>query len=88
MLNFLTKFDKPNKIILKLDRTISTDKSCFIKHGDYLKEYKNEDIHSFKNYLFLKLGDEFHQIGSGSFGDVYLAKNKKDGKYYAIKQVT
>jgi hypothetical protein len=35
----------------------------------------------------LKLGDEFHVIGSGAFGDVFLSRNKLDGKYYAIKQV-
>jgi serine/threonine protein kinase len=78
--------DMPNKITLKLERR-SIVKSPFIKGGDYLKEYKNESLYDFKNFEFLKLGDEFHVIGSGGFGDVYLSKNKKNGKYYAIKQV-
>jgi hypothetical protein len=75
-----------NRISLKVERK-STLKSPFIKFGDYLKEYKNENLYSFKNFEFLKLGEQFHVIGSGTFGDVFLAKNKIDRKYYAIKQV-
>jgi hypothetical protein len=75
-----------NKIVLKMERRSSV-KSPFIKMGEMLKEYKNEALYDFKNFEFLKLGEEFHVIGSGAFGDVFLAKNTKDGKYYAIKQV-
>jgi hypothetical protein len=71
---------------LKIERRSSV-KSCFKKAGDFLKEYKNDALHDFKNFEILKLGEELHVIGSGAFGDVLLARNKKDGKYYAIKQV-
>ena len=71
---------------IKIERR-STVKSCFKKVGEYLKEYKNEPLYDFANFEFLKLGENFHVIGSGAFGDVFLSRNKSDGKYYAIKQV-
>lgn len=75
-----------NKITLKLERR-SFIRSPFIKHGEYLKEYKNESLYEIKNFQYLKLGDDLHVIGSGGFGDVYLSKNNKNGQYYAIKKV-
>ena len=55
-------------------------KNIFIKNGNYLKEYKQHSLFDFKNFEFLKLGNEYHVIGSGGYGDVFLVKNKKDGK--------
>lgn len=75
-----------NRISLRVNRKSSV-KNPFLKLGEYLKEYKNEELYNFKNFQFLKLGDEFHIIGSGSFGDVFLAKNNLNGKYFAIKQM-
>jgi hypothetical protein len=62
--------------------------SPFYTPGEYLKEYKNEKLFEFSNFEFLKLGEEFHVIGSGGFGDVFLCKNNINNKYYAIKQVS
>jgi hypothetical protein len=77
-----------NKITLIVERTrTSTQKSHFIRVGEFLKEFKNDPLYEFKNFEFLKLGSEYHVIGSGAFGDVFLTRNKKNGKYYAIKQV-
>jgi hypothetical protein len=82
----MNQVNTTNKITLKLNRR-SLARSPFLKFGEYLKEYKNQSLYEFKNFEFLKLGEESHVIGSGGFGDVYLTKNKIDGKYYAIKQV-
>ena len=43
-----------------------------IENFEYLKDYNNEKI----------------IIGKGGYGQLYLAKNKKDGKEYAIKNVS
>jgi hypothetical protein len=78
--------EKLEKITLKLNRE-SKNSSVFIKKGEYLKEYKNDPLFDFHNFEFLKLGDEFHVIGSGATGEVFLTRNKKNHKYYAIKKV-
>jgi len=78
--------DKTEKITLKLSRD-SKNSSVFMKEGEYLKEYKNDPLFDFHNFEFLKLGDEFHVIGSGATGEVFLTRNKKNHKYYAIKKV-
>jgi serine/threonine protein kinase len=62
-------------------------RSPFLRTGEFLKEYKNDKIYDFNNFKFLKLGEDLHIIGSGAFGDVYLAKNNINGKYYAIKKL-
>lgn len=82
-----TKAKSDNKIRLKVDRNSSHKKSPCIKKGTFLKEYSNDQAFTFKNFEFLKLGDNYHIIGGGSFGDVFLTRHKTLGKFYAIKQV-
>lgn len=64
-----------------------SSKNPFIKPGIFLKEYKNDKLYDFKNFEFLKLGNELNIVGSGSFGEVFLVKNLKNCELYAIKKV-
>lgn len=49
----------------------------------------NEDpLYELENFEFIKTkADAYQSIGHGSFSEVYLAKNKKDQKLYAIKHI-
>ena len=66
----------------------STMKSPFMKFGEFLKEIVNESVYEFKNFEYVKTGKKNQVLGCGAFGDVYLAKNKVDNKFYAIKQMS
>lgn len=68
-------------------RRRSTMKSPFMKFGDFLRDFKDDPLYDFKNFDFVKVGKKQQVLGCGAFGDVYLAKNKVDNKYYAIKQM-
>lgn len=61
----------------------SAKKSAFIKFGEYGKDILHNQLYEFKNFEFIN--EKKKALGSGAFGDVYLSKNKIDGKYYAIK---
>ena len=58
-----------------------------MKNGKFLKEIPNDPLYNFSNFEYVMRGNNKHILGSGAFGDVYLAKNKCDGKLYAIKQM-
>ena len=60
-------------------------KSIFLKMGTFDIEIKNDPFYDFENFEFVKKSDKKKTIGSGAFGDVYLATNKLDNKLYAIK---
>ena len=71
---------------------LSTYKSTFLKQGEII-EPKISSFSSPSNYFNLcnfeicKENNQLQVIGSGAFGNVYLAKSKKDNKLYAIKHV-
>ena len=53
--------------------------------GKDLKNFNN--LFDFKNFEFMKIGKKPNVIGTGAFGEVFLAKNKLNGQFFAIKQV-
>ncbi len=67
---------------------VSGTKSLFQKSGTFLKEIINDPQYAIEKFEFVKSkhGD-LQELGSGAFGDVFLAKTKRDGKHYAIKQM-
>jgi serine/threonine protein kinase len=62
-------------------------RSTFMKMGQFLKEIPEDPYYDYKNFELVKSNKKPQNIGSGAFGDVYLAKHKKDGKLFAIKQM-
>ena len=67
----------------------SSGKSFFLKEGKILNiNPKDKKIHTgyfdFKNFIYNPNSDK---IGSGAFGDVYLAINKLDKKEFALKHI-
>jgi len=61
--------------------------SIYIKPGQLIREFKTDPKFDKANFEFVKMGMGLFNIGSGAFGDVFLAKNIVDSKYYAIKKV-
>jgi serine/threonine protein kinase len=61
--------------------------SEFIKQGVMLTDIKVDPYFAFSNFEKVKINNKERILGSGAFGDVYLAKHKKDGILYAIKQL-
>lgn len=69
-------------------QSMNTSKSVFMKPGKILNQDKEDPYYDFKNMELVKTTSKKYQIiGGGAFGDVYLAKHKKDGKLFAIKKV-
>ena len=66
----------------------SVMKSPFMKLGQFSKEIIADPLFKFKNFEYVKSGREPQVIGNGVFGDVFLAKNKFNSKFYAIKQMS
>jgi serine/threonine protein kinase len=60
-----------------------------MKIGQYSKEIKEDPFYEYNNFELVtnKSTHNLENLGSGAFGDVYLAKHKKDSKMYAIKQM-
>jgi hypothetical protein len=52
-----------------------------------LKEINEDPLYLFSNFEVVKIGKNNQIIGSGLYGDIYLARNKKNNKLYAIKHV-
>ena len=67
---------------------INNQLSPFLVKGIYNNKEINYDKHfSLDNLILVNLKGSPKLIGNGSFGKVYLAKNKNDNKYYAIKHM-
>ena len=62
-------------------------KSLFIKKGEFSKTFKSDPLFDFNNFDFVKVGIKKQVLGTGAFGEVYLAKNVVNGCYYAIKHM-
>ena len=73
--------------ILNKKRNSSTN-SSFLIFGEYVKDLKSpNNLYDFKNFEIMKIGKRPNIIGSGSFGEVFLAKNKLNNQFFALKQV-
>jgi len=70
-------------------RRQSIAKSPFISQGDFLKEVESDPLYDYANMEY-EINEKTKQkkiLGNGCFGNVYLARNRKDHKLYAIKHV-
>jgi serine/threonine protein kinase len=76
----------PSQNLKKTNKKNSVN-SAFIKSGEYLKEIKSDPYFKFENFEKVKMGKKMQVLGAGAFGDVYLVKNKLDGKFFAVKQM-
>ena len=61
------------------------EKSPFIKRGEFFNELINDPLYDYKNFEYVKIDKKRQVLGSGAFGEVFLAKNKINGNNYAIK---
>jgi serine/threonine protein kinase len=62
-------------------------RSIFMKPGIILKEKERSAYFDFANFEKVKVGNKYKILGSGAFGEVYLARNSIDSKFYAIKHI-
>jgi serine/threonine protein kinase len=65
----------------------NSNNSPFIKKGEFIKDPKLDPYFDYKNLIKVKISGKVNVLGSGAFGDVFLAKHKSDGKFYAVKQM-
>ncbi len=71
-------------------RRPSVVKSPFIGQGEYLQEVENNPYYDYANFDFVydMKTSKKKILGIGAFGEVYLAKHKKDQRQVAIKHVS
>jgi len=67
----------------------STVKSPFISQGEFLTDIESNSYYDYSNMEFVYdiKTNKKKILGLGAFGEVFLAKHKKDQKLFAIKQV-
>ena len=67
----------------------STVKSFFIHPGEYLQDLETDPYYDYSNfdYVYDLRTSKKKILGMGAFGEVFLAKHKKDQKQFAIKHV-
>ena len=75
-----------------LKRRNSVRKSLFISEGEIITPNiasfaSPQAYYNLANFELIKQNNKPLSIGSGAFGDVFLAKSKRDGKFFAIKHV-
>jgi serine/threonine protein kinase len=68
-------------------RNSANNFSLFIKKGEILKDIRLDSYFNFDNFEKVKMGNKLHLLGTGAFGEVYLVKNRRDGKLFAVKQM-
>lgn len=72
-----------NSLKLHLDFHLNPGSS--IKDNDFKSQ--KEHLSKIENFCIIKLGNSEHILGAGSTGNIVLAKNKVDNKFYAIKRI-
>ena len=81
----------PMNIVNLLKRRQSenlTEYYSFITSGDFKENQKRDDIYSKENFKIIMINGFFpHELGSGSFGHVYLVKNIITNEEFAQKVI-
>jgi serine/threonine protein kinase len=70
-----------------MKKTLKEDNTSFLKEGVLLNSYSPDPYYDFSNFEKIKIANSYHILGAGAFGEVYLCKNKLDGKPFALKQM-
>ena len=85
--NYFSNKKIPMKNIPR-SNSINGTKSKYIIPGKFHKKINYSQKYSLNNFIPVNdTNNEIKIIGSGSFGNVYLAKNTLDNKLYAIKHM-
>lgn len=59
--------------------------SIYIKKGVYLEDLQIDDYFYYENFNIVKIGERKNVLGSGSYGEVFLAQHINDKKLFAMK---
>lgn len=76
-----------NDNINKTEHHKDVANSEFLKRGVMLNEITIDPHYDFTNFEFVKSGNKNRVLGSGAFGEVFLAKHIIDENLYAIKKL-
>jgi serine/threonine protein kinase len=76
-----------NPVLIQQAKTQNPQESQFLKKGTLLNEVIEDPYFNYSNFEKVKVANKTHILGSGAFGQVFLAKSKIDGKLFAIKQM-